>query len=124
MTCAVTVCRGCCCGTVEKHPDVDHDGQLAALRQGLPAGSRVVVADCLSACERSNVMVVSPGRAARRSGARPVWLQEVLDPAAVNAVVGWVRAGGPGRCAVPDELAPFSSPTRHPGSLIGGVSLR
>ena len=28
---SVVVCRGCCCGTETKHPDVDHDGQVAQL---------------------------------------------------------------------------------------------
>jgi hypothetical protein len=118
----VTVCRGCCCGTVEKHPDVDHDAQLEVLRAGLPASSRMVVADCLSACDRSNVMVVSPDRAARQRGARPVWLHEVLDPHAVAAVVGWVRAGGPGHAPVPPTLATHA--TRHSGRDFSGVSLR
>ncbi|WP_305707957.1 (2Fe-2S) ferredoxin domain-containing protein [Nocardioides sp.] len=113
----MTVCRGCCCGTVEKHPEVDHDGQLATLREGLPADSRVVVADCLSACERSNVMVVSPTREARRAGARPVWLEQVLDPGAVTAVVDWVRAGGPGRSDVPAALASYVGVDGDPAEL-------
>ncbi|MFY1632080.1 hypothetical protein ACN27F_02145 [Solwaraspora sp. WMMB335] len=60
--CLVTVCRGCCCGTSRKHPDVDHDGQLRALRA---SGARVRVVDCLNTCERSNVVVVQPVPAAR-----------------------------------------------------------
>jgi hypothetical protein len=34
-----------------------------------------------------------------------VWFREVLDVAAVEAIAGWVRDGGPGVCAVPASLA-------------------
>ena len=60
---------------------------------------------CLLACEKSNVVVVQPARAARHRGARPVWLREVLDAEAVDAIAGWVRAGGPGVSEVPPSLA-------------------
>lgn len=107
MTATVTVCRDCCCGTLRKHPDVDHDGQLEALRDGVAGHGRVVVSQCLLACERSNVMVVAPGPAARHDGARPVWLDEVLTDEQVRAVAAWVRDGGPGRAALPGVLAPL-----------------
>ena len=102
-TCTLTVCRDCCCGSLDKHPDVDHDGHLAALRAG--AGPhRVRVSECLSVCERSNVLVVQPCPAARRRGARPVYLGDVLDGAALDAVTSWLAAGGPGVAAMPDRL--------------------
>jgi (2Fe-2S) ferredoxin len=94
--CTVTVCRGCCCGTVGKHPDVDHAGQVEALRVGIGDAGRVRVSDCLDACERSNVMVVGPSPDGRRAGAKPTWLAGVLHPDTVGDVVEWVRAGGPG----------------------------
>jgi (2Fe-2S) ferredoxin len=62
------------------------------------------VTDCLDVCERSNVVVVSPSTAGRGAGGRPVWLGEVLHPDLVQAVVEWVRAGGPGFVEAPDEL--------------------
>lgn len=99
----VTVCRGCCCGTAEKHPDVDHDGQLDRLRAAVGAG-RVQVADCLDSCDYSNVVVVRPAKAAREAGARPVRLGEILTDELVEHVVGWVMAGGPGRAEMPDAL--------------------
>lgn len=102
-TCTLTVCRDCCCGSTGKHPDVDHDAQLATLRAG--AGRhRVRVSECLSVCERSNVVVVQPSPAARRGGARPVYLGDVLDREALDAVTGWLTAGGPGVAAMPDRL--------------------
>jgi hypothetical protein len=54
--------------------------------------------------EHSNVAVVVPGRQARRAGARPVWLRWVLDDEATDAIAAWVRAGGPGRAALPALL--------------------
>lgn len=100
----ITVCRGCCCGSVAKHPDVDHAAQVARLRSASPSAARVRVSDCLDACERSNVMVVSPSALGRQAGARPVWLGEVLDEDATADVVAWVEAGGPGVVEPPGML--------------------
>jgi (2Fe-2S) ferredoxin len=94
--CTVTVCRGCCCGTSAKHPEVDHAAQVDALRTGIGAAGRVQVSECLDACERSNVVVVGPSAEGRRAGARPTWLAGVLHPDTVADVVAWVRGGGPG----------------------------
>jgi (2Fe-2S) ferredoxin len=111
----VTVCRGCCCGT-SKHPDVDHAGQVARLRAavagtagaagaaGAPGVGRLRVSDCLDVCERSNVVVVSPSAAGRSAGGRPVWVGEVLHPDVLEAVLAWVRAGGPGLADPPADL--------------------
>ncbi|MFF5228915.1 hypothetical protein [Dactylosporangium sp. NPDC000521] len=99
----MTVCRDCCCGSTGKHPDVDHDAQLAALRSGA-GGHRVRVSECLSVCERSNVVVVQPSRAARRGGARPVYLGDILDHDAADAVGAWLTAGGPGVAEMPSRL--------------------
>ncbi|MFD4638046.1 hypothetical protein ACFWN2_12070 [Lentzea sp. NPDC058436] len=97
MESRITVCRGCCCGTERKHPEVDHERQLEVLRGRLS----VRVADCLDACEVSNVVVVQPSRAARVKGARPVWVGSVLDDESVLGVIDWVDAGGPGLAAPP-----------------------
>jgi hypothetical protein len=103
----VRVCRDCCCGTSRKHPGVDHDALLDRLVAGTGAAGVVDASSCLLACEKSNVVVVQPASRARRRGARPVWLREVLDVVAVDAIAGWVRAGGPGACAVPAALEPL-----------------
>lgn len=102
----ITVCRGCCCGTPRKHPDVDHDRQLDVLR----CAAQVQVAACLNTCDRSNVVVVQPAPLARRLGARPVWLGGVLDDGVVEAVADWAAAGGPGYRAMPDRLASHRFP--------------
>ena len=104
MTTLITVCRGCCCGTRDKHPDVDHDAQL----RRLATAARVRASDCLGVCEHSNVVVVHPHPAARRAGSRPVWLGGVLAEAEVTAVAGWVAAGGPGRADLPEPLRPLA----------------
>jgi hypothetical protein len=101
----VRVCRDCCCGTPHKHPDVDHDALLDRLAGATHGAAVVDVSTCLLACEKSNVVVVQPSAAARRRGARPVWLREVLDVQAVDAIAGWVRSGGPGVAEVPPALA-------------------
>ncbi|MDD7967187.1 hypothetical protein [Actinomycetospora lemnae] len=97
----LTVCRGCCCGTARKHPEVDHRAQLARFRA---TGASVRVTDCLDACAYSNVVVVSPSRAGRAAGARPVWLFGVLDAETEDEVVAWVDAGGPGVADPPGML--------------------
>ncbi|MEU4806601.1 hypothetical protein [Actinosynnema sp. NPDC023587] len=38
-------------------------------------------------------------------GGRPVWLGGVLTDVAVDRLVSWIEAGGPGRAAMPDALA-------------------
>lgn len=108
----VVLCRGCCCGTQDKHPAVDHAEQQRALQAATrPAGGRVVLADCLDACERSNVVVVRPRG---RGSPRPVWLGEVLEPARTAAVAAWVTAGGPGAAELPAVLLDcVFTPGRH-----------
>ena len=104
-SCLVRVCRDCCCGSPDKHPGVDHDALLARLRETAAGHGRVRVTGCLLACERSNVVVVSPSPAGRRAGARPVWLKGVLEDAHVDAIVDWLHDGGPGVAALPAALA-------------------
>jgi len=103
--CTLTVCRDCCCGSLDKHPDVDHDGQVTALRAAAADRHRIRVAECLGVCERSNVVVVQPSPAARRGGARTVHLGGILDDELIAAVAGWVGAGGPGVAPIPPILA-------------------
>ena len=100
----LTVCRDCCCGDAVKHPDTDHDAQLATIRCAVGDRHRVRVSECLRVCERSNVLVVHPTRAARRGGARLVHLGDILDDDLVEAVAEWLDAGGPGVADVPSTL--------------------
>lgn len=103
--CRVRVCRDCCCGSARKHPDVDHDALLARLTGRVGSAAEVDVTRCLLACERSDVVVVSPGSRGRVAGGRPVWLAEVLDEATVDAISAWVVTGGPGLATLPPALA-------------------
>jgi (2Fe-2S) ferredoxin len=96
--CTLTVCRDCCCGSLTKHPRVDHDAQLAGLRAALAPEHRVRTSLCLDVCDQSNAMVV------QRPGARPVWFGLVLDDVVVNDLVDWVHAGGPGVAEMPAAL--------------------
>ena len=102
--CTLTVCRDCCCGNARKHPAVDHDGQLDRLRSAVGAPHRVRVSQCLDVCAEANVMVVHPAPAARRRGARAVWLGLVLSEAIEADLAAWVSAGGPGVAPIPPTL--------------------
>lgn len=103
----VTVCRGCCCGTVKKHPTIDHDARLANLRNLVEGIGNLRTSDCLGPCERSNVVVVSPSGRGRRAGGRPTWLGRVLDARAETAIFNWLRDGGPGLAQTPEALARY-----------------
>ena len=98
------MCRGCCCGTTRKHPDVDHDGIAEILERASGPEAELVRVDCLWACDLSNVVVVNPTAQARRQGARPVWVTHVNTLELARAVAGWVRLGGPGFADPPPEL--------------------
>jgi len=98
----VTVCQDCCCGSVVKHPDVNHEGNLAALRAAVEATGRGVVrvVKCLDECERSDVVVVRR-RAASRT--ETIWLGWVNDDAAAATLTDWLCGGAVG--PLPDTLA-------------------
>ena len=110
----VTVCRGCCCGTTEIVPHLDHEAQLTELRTSLAAVAAVRRTDCLDACQRANVIVIQPSAEGRRAGGRPVWLGQVNDPAAAADITSWVRNGGPGLVDPPDILDLYAfTPSRR-----------
>jgi hypothetical protein len=83
------VCRGCCCGTLRKHPGVDHDAQVDVLtRAAHHGGGHCRVVDCLDQCSASNLVVVR-----RHDGAPAVWLGGVLSAADTDAVADWLATG-------------------------------
>lgn len=114
MTMRIRVCRDCCCGTPEKHPDVDHDALLGELIAGTRDHAVVSVTSCLLACDRSNVVVVSPG---------PYWFGRVLTRETVAELVAWVRAGGP-TATLPQSLEQHRIRPRLPASTGAPVSAR
>lgn len=80
----VLACRGCCCGT-SKHPGVDHDAQLDALR----AVATVEVTRCLGPCGQSNVLAVVDLETREQT-----WFERVLAPADTEAVRSWLAGDG------------------------------
>ena len=92
----VLLCRGCCCGTEQKHPRTDHDAQESALRAAAEAtdGVELRVVDCLDECDRSNVAVLR--RAGVRRSERDTWLGGLLTDRATDALAGWVADGAEG----------------------------
>lgn len=93
---SVLVCRGCCCGTVEEHPDVDHDAQLDQLRAAVPPGGKFWTVDCLGPCAASNVVVV-------RAGGTRHWFGRVLRTDQTSELASWITDGAP--AALPQPLA-------------------
>ncbi len=99
MSARVIVCRGCCCGTERKHPDVDHDAQRDLLSQAAErGGGRLVVSDCLKRCEVSNVVVVRVRGEVR-------WFGGVLAPEATRTLASWLEQGAPD--PMPDDVASY-----------------
>lgn len=109
----VLMCRGCCCGTVAKHPDTDHESQERAVCAAAATLDDVQVrlVDCLDECDRSNVVVLrgSSGRAAERD----TWLGGVLGRTATEALAGWLSGGADG--PLPGALAGLRFRHRRPG---------
>lgn len=82
---SVVVCRGCCCGTRRKHPDVDHDRQLELFRvAAADAGSVLRVSGCRGICHLSNLVAL-------RHAALRVEIGNVVTEAATAAVAAWIR---------------------------------
>ena len=79
----VLICRGCCCGTERKHPETDHEGQVAAIS----AVARTRVVDCVDECAHSNVVIVRPGDGSS------VWLGGINDAALTDALCEWLVDG-------------------------------
>jgi predicted metal-binding protein len=100
----ILVCRGCCCGTAQKHPDVDHEAQLHALEAAAARtpGARVRAVDCVDECSRSNVIVV---RLREASTSTTLWLGEMLTEAKTKLLADWIAAGGPRTAPLPPRLA-------------------
>ncbi len=100
----VTVCRGCCCGTHKKHPDVDHDAQLDLLRESVGDSARVRnqrLPRRLQAIQRHRgVAVPCRTRRGRSTGVA----QKVLTVSAMRDIGEWLHAGGPGAATPPPAV--------------------
>jgi hypothetical protein len=95
---SVLVCRGCCCGTEEKHPNVDHRAQFQQLQAALPRDirSKLWEVDCLGPYSSSNVVVVRSGQSRR-------WFGEMLNSEDTRLSAQWIRGGG--KDVLPPHLA-------------------
>ncbi|MFF4602954.1 (2Fe-2S) ferredoxin domain-containing protein [Streptomyces sp. NPDC001339] len=123
--CTVVVCRGCCCGNPRKHPDTDHEGQLARLRvAAAESGGRFAVrtSACLGPCAQANLIVVQPSGEGRRRGGRVTWIGRALGDGSTGDILGWVAAGGPGVADPPAALEPYVVPS--PGEAQAGTRVR
>lgn len=86
---ALWVCRGCCCGTRAKHPNVDHAALEEQLRAGAQAaGATYEVTGCLGPCGQGNVVVL-------RSAGRLRWFRRVNDTEVAEAVVALLTDDDP-----------------------------
>ena len=81
----VLVCRGCCCGSERKHPDVDHDEQVAEIS----AVARTRVVECVDECLYSNVVIVRPGPG------ESIWLGRLNSATLTAELCDWLDAGAP-----------------------------
>ena len=87
----VEICRGCCCGTVRKHPDVDHDAHFREIERAVRQRGRALVrrTGCLGACDLSNLVVVRPkGRSHDSPDA--MWFGRILTDNDVRSLSRWI----------------------------------
>jgi cobaltochelatase CobN len=80
----VVMCRGCCCGDVNKgKPDVPVDWLKSEWRRrGLLKNIQLTISGCLGPCDLSNVMNIS-------SGDHSVWLGNIRSTSQYEAILEW-----------------------------------
>jgi hypothetical protein len=108
----VTLCRGCCCGSTTKHPNVNHDAHARRIRDAVRASGTGVtrVVKCLDECEHSDVVLV---RRTSPVGRREhFWLGPVNDAVDVDALAQWLS--GPPDTPLPDRLQRLRFAKRPP----------
>ena len=101
---SVLVCRSCCCGRPSKHPGIDHDAQVEAIRRAVMATSnaRCRTVDCLDVCSRSNVVVVRDRRP-EASELSALWLGDITTDELTASLCTWLGEGAH-RSSVPELL--------------------
>ncbi|MCR6690157.1 hypothetical protein [Cellulomonas sp.] len=101
---ACSLCAGETLGDTDDCPG----GQAGRLREVAARGvARLTFVECLDECERGDVVVARPTRAARHAGARPVWFERLAGDPATGLLEEWLQAGGPGRAPLPHGLTPM-----------------
>ena len=112
----VSLCRGCCCGAVEKgKPAVPVEWMKNEWKQrGIKKSMQLTISGCLGPCDLSNVVSVS-------SYAGTMWFGALREPSNYTALVDWASASvNLGHLLpVPPELNEFRfNPFRSPGEGI------
>lgn len=81
----VSLCRGCCCGSVEKgHPEVPVEWIKEQWKKhGLKKNFQLTISGCLGPCDLSNVVSIT-------SGEQTVWLGRLREFADYAALFQWV----------------------------------
>lgn len=97
---SVTVCQACWAGD---SAEVIGSAPICGLGERPDVRTRGI--DCFGVCEGDSVGVVQPSVQGRCAGGRPCWLREIHDPDVIEAVAGWLEAGGPGLADEPDLVA-------------------
>lgn len=100
----VSVCRGCCCGAVDKgKPEVPVGWMKDEWKKrGLKKSIQLTISGCLGPCDLSNVVSIS-------SATDTVWLGTLREFRDYAALVEWITASrGAGRVLpLPEELSEF-----------------
>lgn len=114
----VAMCLGRSCasaaGAAEAQASVS-----AAVRE--TAGAVLVTTGCLGPCALAAVVAVAHRSGAQECSGRTLWLAGVHDAGRQDALAAWVRAGGPGEAAEPDDGLPA---TLVPAAAALGVPIR
>ena len=84
-----------------------HD-QVALLQSAVQSsrGAVLITADCLGGCSLAAVAGVARRDGATGCAGRTVWLTGVHEPQRADALVDWIRTGGPSAHADPDADLP------------------
>jgi len=92
----VALCRGCCCGAVEKgHPKVPVEWMKEEWKKrGLRKSIQLTISGCLGPCDLSNVASIS-------SANQTVWLGRLRDFANYAALLEWALASRDAGHALP-----------------------
>ncbi|WP_199425094.1 hypothetical protein [Actinotalea solisilvae] len=100
---ALTACSLCAGETLEGVDRLE-GGQAARLRRLEARGvAPVTWVECLDECERGDVVVARPSRAARAAGHGPVWFERLAGDDPTARLEEWLVDGGPG-ADLPDAL--------------------
>ncbi len=80
----VSLCRGCCCGSVEKgHPEVPVEWMKEQWKKhGLKKNIQLTISGCLGPCDLSNVVSIS-------SSEQTLWLGRLREFADYSALLQW-----------------------------------